>query len=102
MERLQAQGYRWCTYCRMVQPPRAKHCRDCDCCVLRNDHHCPFVNNCIGQRNYVYFCGFLFSLVCLGIAVFSGIALWFTDSSPDYHPQISPTVRTTIMWGLVV
>lgn len=79
MDKLEPLGYRWCPFCNMVQPPRAKHCRDCDCCILRNDHHCPFVNNCIGQRNYVYFCAFLFSIGCLGASVFCGIGLWIRD-----------------------
>lgn len=30
----------WCTVCRVVQPPRAGHCRICGVCVLRLDHHC--------------------------------------------------------------
>jgi len=81
MMQLETRGFRWCAFCKMLQPPRAKHCRDCDNCVLRNDHHCPFVNNCIGQRNYVYFCGFLFSIVCLGISVFLGIYIWFSNES---------------------
>merc|ERR1711907_59348 len=79
MAQLETRGFRWCNFCRMVQPPRAKHCRDCDACVLRNDHHCPFVNNCVGQRNYLYFCCFLISLLVLGISVFTGIGLWLSE-----------------------
>ena len=30
------------------------HCRYCDKCVLRLDHHCFYLNTCIGKRNYRY------------------------------------------------
>lgn len=77
------EGYRWCPTCQVVRPPRASHCRDCDNCVLRFDHHCPFVNNCIGQRNYVYFSGFLLSTGCLGLSVALGTGVVLrADISP--------------------
>eukprot|EP00434_Breviolum_minutum_P005659 symbB.v1.2.004985.t1/scaffold288.1/size478366/15 len=70
---------RFCQTCHIIRPPRASHCRDCDNCVLRFDHHCPFVNNCIGQRNYIFFSGFLVSVAFLGLAVFAGIGIWYAQ-----------------------
>merc|ERR1719335_764595 len=76
-EHLRTSGYRWCHTCQIVRPPRASHCSDCDCCVLRFDHHCPFVNNCIGQRNYFFFFGFVTSVSILAVMVLPAIFFFF-------------------------
>jgi len=52
-------GARFCQKCQLPKPPRCHHCRVCKRCVLRMDHHCPWVNNCIGHGNYKTFFLFL-------------------------------------------
>uniref|UniRef100_A0A8C3L254 Palmitoyltransferase n=1 Tax=Chrysolophus pictus TaxID=9089 RepID=A0A8C3L254_CHRPC len=49
-----------CSRCEAYRPPRAHHCRVCHRCVHRMDHHCPWINNCIGELNQKYFIQFLF------------------------------------------
>ncbi|WAR06587.1 ZD16A-like protein [Mya arenaria] len=47
-----------CKKCISPKPPRTHHCTICGKCILKMDHHCPWLNNCVGHNNHRYF--FLF------------------------------------------
>ncbi|KQK16360.1 hypothetical protein BRADI_1g28380v3 [Brachypodium distachyon] len=55
----QGNASRYCSRCQNGKPPRCHHCSICDRCVLKMDHHCVWVVNCVGARNYKYFLLFL-------------------------------------------
>lgn len=39
-----------CPSCETVCTQDSRHCYICNKCVHRFDHHCQWVNNCIGER----------------------------------------------------
>ncbi|KAK9527736.1 hypothetical protein VZT92_014271 [Zoarces viviparus] len=78
---LQEGGRRnWCPVCRVVRPPRAGHCRICGVCVLRLDHHCVWINSCVGQTNHR---SFLLTLVFFLLTSLYAISLVLQSVCPD-------------------
>ena len=53
---------RFCYTCQIIRPIGSSHCKTCNICVEKFDHHCPWVGNCIGKNNYKYFFIFLILL----------------------------------------
>ncbi|KAK0630897.1 ankyrin repeat-containing domain protein [Bombardia bombarda] len=71
----------FCVTCMIRTPLRSKHCRRCQRCVAKHDHHCPWVYNCIGINNHRHFFLYLVNLTG-GIILFD----WLTY---NYLTEIS-------------
>ncbi|CAL9698019.1 unnamed protein product [Knipowitschia caucasica] len=72
----------WCPACRLMRPPRAGHCRICGVCVQRMDHHCVWINSCVGQANHL---SFLLTLIFFLLTSLYGICLVLQSVCPKQH-----------------
>ncbi|KAJ4306343.1 palmitoyltransferase for Vac8p [Collariella sp. IMI 366227] len=69
---------RFCKKCQARKPDRAHHCSTCRRCVLKMDHHCPWLATCVGLRNQKAFLLFLIytTLFCIYCFATSGAWVW--------------------------
>ena len=57
---------KFCNTCYIFRGPGVSHCKKCNNCVDNFDHHCPWLGNCIGKNNYIFFIIFL---ICFNIII---------------------------------
>jgi DHHC palmitoyltransferase len=77
--------FSYCQICCIWRPPRCHHCSKCKRCILQMDHHCPWVNNCIGYNNIRYF---LRSLTFLVIGCWYGVSILYACFVDAIRQQI--------------
>jgi len=91
---------RLCKWCNGFKPDRCHHCRVCKSCILRMDHHCPWIANCVGFRNYKYF----FLLVFYSL-ITSNFIVW-TMSQTLYEvvfvDEITSIQRFLLVFGMTL
>ncbi|GAA5888925.1 hypothetical protein JCM16303_002782 [Sporobolomyces ruberrimus] len=92
-------GSKWCETCEIYRPPRTSHCRLCDNCVELTDHHCAFLNNCIGRRNYFPFLAFLSSsnLLLMYSIAFTAYSISLTPSDPTHWDSVGSYILLALL-----
>jgi hypothetical protein len=75
--------WKYCATCHIYRPPDCAHCSTCDMCSRQSDHHCPFVGNCVSQRNYFFFLSFNCSVLAYIIITLVSAGIFMTSAQTD-------------------
>ena len=88
-----------CPDCEIIRTDRSRHCSICNQCVERFDHHCPWINNCVGLHNHnsfmLFLIGMTLTLITTATMVFINLLALYDYAEPrelfDYSfPETIP------------
>ncbi len=100
---LKEKGYdRFCSHCQNFKPPRSHHCRECGYCVLKMDHHCPWVLNCIGFYNYKFFFNMILNGDICGLFITSNLLRVFSREIWEKNVEFEKIVVFSTVLGLLI
>ena len=91
----------FCVQCMVRKPLRSKHCRRCRRCVAKHDHHCPWINNCVGNNNIRHFFIYIISLE-FGIAFFITLVWSYMELLPASATPQTCNILTPPLCSLVL
>ncbi|CAD8095787.1 unnamed protein product [Paramecium sonneborni] len=83
----QYEPWELCPDCQIHKPLRSRHCEFCSRCVIVYDHHCPWLNNCIGAKNYPFFICFILTVFINLIHLIILNSIFLKDDYNNYLPN---------------
>jgi len=89
-----------CVVCRITREMRSHHCKECGRCVRRLDHHCPWIDNCVGIGNQRTFYCFIVLLLGTILGFYYGVLLYVVDVIFPAWLDFSLTKTLSSMWNL--
>lgn len=89
------------------KPERTHHCSICKTCIIKYDHHCPWLNQCVGLYNERYFVLFLIYLStgCMVVVATGWRQFWKAVHlfDPWYHPLVPrPFILLTFLLAFIM
>lgn len=93
-----------CPKCVSIKPDRAHHCSVCQRCIKKMDHHCPWVNNCVGESNQKFFVLFTMYICIISFhALYMSIHHFITCVGREWKTcsGVSPPATTVFLIFLI-
>lgn len=95
----------YCRYCDTHVQLDSKHCWECNKCVANFDHHCPWLNTCIGTKNYGQFYVSIWALLFMLAVVIATasllLAVFLTSPVEAQHPTVYGLEKAPVITILV-
>ena len=85
-----------CVFDEVIKTENSFHCTICNKCSDHYDHHCPFIDNCLGTRNHKYFLVFLLSYFIYSLLIVAAV-IW---KLKDIHKDVN--LKNDLPWTLLL
>ncbi|CAG9315126.1 unnamed protein product [Blepharisma stoltei] len=102
----------YCSLCSSPVSADSKHCMRCNRCTDKFDHHCKWVNNCVGRKNYSIFFLLIWIveitqacfIICCAYEIHLGIddSSDFRDKCEDVYGKNAHVVILVIVWSMMI
>ena len=94
-----------CINCFSIRPINSHHCTVCHKCFIEHDHHCPWVNNCIGlfnKKSFILFLVYSFIEVIYSLFLFFYYSLYKNIKQFKDNPQFLFLDVFAMIFGLIL
>jgi len=83
----------FCSICDCNVSLTAKHCGQCNRCVENFDHHCKWLNNCVGKSNYRLFALLIAVLELISglVAIYAALLIINAFTDDDFKQRLEET-----------